>query len=201
MPTVAANKAVAAPITATTPESEGRAVKEHVRAHDHVDPGGHHGGGMDQGGDGSGAFHSVRQPDVQRNLRGLAGSAQHQQQRNGGEEAALHLRIRGDGAEHLVEAEGAEVGDHQEHREQKAEVADAVKDERFLAGVRSRLTQVVKADQQVGGESHALPADEQEQEVLRQHQRQHEEHEQVEVGEVAPVSVFVAPCSRRSRCE
>ncbi len=73
-------------------EREGRAVKEHMRAHHHVDAGSHHGGGMDQGGDRSGAFHSVRQPDVQRNLRGLAGSAEHQQQRNGGEEATLHLR-------------------------------------------------------------------------------------------------------------
>ena len=74
-------------------QGERRAVKEHVRAHDHVDAGGHHGGGMDQGGDRCGAFHRVRQPDVKRNLRRLAGSAEHQQQRNGGEEAALHLRV------------------------------------------------------------------------------------------------------------
>ena len=191
MPTVAANKAVAAPITATHAKGEGRAIKEHVRAHDHVDAGGDHGGGMDQGGDRSGAFHGVRQPDVKGNLRGLAGSAEHQQQRNGGEESALHLGMLRDRGEDLAEAEGAKVGNHQEHRDEKAKIADAVKDERLLAGIRSRFTQEVKADQQVGGEAYALPADEHEQEVLRQHQRQHEKHEQIEVGEEAPVSLFV----------
>ena len=83
------------------------------------------------------------------------------------------------------------MGDHQEHGEQKAEIPDAVEDECLLACVHGRFAQVVKADQQVGGESNALPADEHEQKVLRQHQGQHEKHEQVEVGEVAPVSLFV----------
>ena len=74
-------------------ERERRAVEERVRAGDHVDAGGHHGGGVDQGGDRRRAFHGVRQPDVQRNLRGFAGRAEDQQQRDGGEEAAVPFRM------------------------------------------------------------------------------------------------------------
>ena len=61
----------------------------------------------------------------------------------------------------------------------------------FLPASTAEFLQVVKADQQVGGETYALPADEHQQEVLRQHQRQHEKHEEVEVGEETPVSLFV----------
>ena len=79
----------------------------------------------------------------------------------------------------------------QEHREQEAEVADAVDDEGFLAGVGGGVLLEVEADEQVGGEADALPADEHQQEALGEHQDQHEEHEEVEIGEEAPVALFV----------
>jgi hypothetical protein len=41
----------------------------------------------------------------------------------------------GDGCRRPGEVQRAEVRDEQEHREQEAEVADAVDDEGFLAGV------------------------------------------------------------------
>ena len=97
----------------------------------------------------------------------------------------------GDGAEDLAVAERAEVGNHQEHGQQEAEVADAVEEERLLARVRGGLTEVVKADQQIGGETHTFPADEHQQKVFCQHQGQHEKHEQVEVGKEAPVAFLV----------
>ncbi len=45
-----------------------RAGEERVHARDHVDAGGDHGGGVDQRADRRGAFHGVRQPDVERKL-------------------------------------------------------------------------------------------------------------------------------------
>ena len=74
---------------------------------------------------------------------------------------------------------------------QEAEVADAVDDEGLLARVGGGVLLEVEADQQVGGESDALPTHKHEQEVLRQHQRQHEEHKEVQIGEEAPVTLFV----------
>src|SRR3989442_1141746 len=70
-------------------------------------------------------------------------------------------------------------------------VADAVHDECLVACRGRVLFQKVEADQQVTAESHAFPAHEQQQEILREHQNQHEKHEQVEVCEKAIVSVFV----------
>ena len=99
-----------------------------------------------------------------------------------------------------VKSSEPKCGDQQEHAEQESEVANAVDDEGFLAGVGGGVLLEVEADEQVGGEADALPADEHQQVVVGQHQHQHEEHEQVQVGEEAPVAVVVAPCSRRSRC-
>ncbi len=91
-------------------EREGRAVEERVAARDHVDAGGDHGGRVDERGDRRGAFHRVGQPDVERNLRGLAGGAEDQQQRDGGEEAALPLGMRGDRGEDVGEVRACRSG-------------------------------------------------------------------------------------------
>jgi hypothetical protein len=53
---------------------------EKIEPRDHIDAGGHHGGGMDQRADGSRTNHRVGQPYVERNLRRLAGRAEEQQQ-------------------------------------------------------------------------------------------------------------------------
>src|SRR5207248_795640 len=49
--------------------------KKNVRASDDVDASGDHGGGVNQGADGSGAFHRVGKPDVEGKLRGFSGGA------------------------------------------------------------------------------------------------------------------------------
>jgi hypothetical protein len=98
------------------------------------------------------------------------------------------LRDRGeDGGE----VERAEVRDEQEHREEKAEVADTVDDEGLLACVGGGVLAEVEADEQVGGEANALPADEEQEEIRGEHQNQHEEHEEVQVGEEAPVALLM----------
>ena len=93
-PMVAAKRAVAAPTMATVAEREGRAVEEEMRAGDHVDAGGDHGGGVDERGDRRGAFHGVGQPDVERKLRAFAGSADQQAEADDGEDAACANRER-----------------------------------------------------------------------------------------------------------
>ena len=74
---------------------------------------------------------------------------------------------------------------------EEAEVADAVDDEGLFAGVGGGVSLEVEADEQVGGEADALPADEEEQEARGEDEHEHEEHEEVEVGEEAPVTLFM----------
>ena len=90
-PTVAAKNAVAAPMMATT-GARGRAVEDRVWPDDHVDAGRHHGGSVDERRNRRRTFHGIGQPDVKRNLRRLAGGAEDEQQRDGGEEPACHSR-------------------------------------------------------------------------------------------------------------
>src|SRR6185369_2420335 len=83
------------------------------------------------------------------------------------------------------------------HREEEAEVADAVDDEGFFPGVGGGVLLEVEADEEVGGETDALPSDEEEEEVGGEDQNQHEEHEEVQVSEEAPVALFVRHVSDR----
>ena len=88
---------------------------------------------------------------------------------------------------HAGEGQRAERVPDQEHGDQEPEVADPVHDERLLAGVGVHLVAEPEADQQVGAEPDALPADEHHREAGSQHQDQHEDDEEVQVGEVARV--------------
>ena len=62
-------------------ERRRRWLNEKTDAHQHVNARGHHRRGVDQGGDRRRAFHRVRQPDVQRELRGFADGAAKNQER------------------------------------------------------------------------------------------------------------------------
>ena len=86
---------------------------------------------------------------------------------------------RGEGRKYQQDADG------------EAHVADARDDERFFARVGRRFLQEPEADQQVAAQAHAFPSDEHHDQVRGQHQRQHEEHEQIQVAEEAVVAAFV----------
>ena len=92
---------------------------------------------MNERGDRCGAFHGVGQPDVKRQLRALAGSAQQQAEANNGENAAGQYwvlgGIRGQFAADFSERQRAEVGEQQKDTDEKTEVADAIDDEGLLA--------------------------------------------------------------------
>ena len=87
--------------------------------------------------------------------------------------------------------------EQQEHPQHEAEVADAINDERFLAGVGSRLFQKIETDEQVARKAHALPADEEQHVVRGHHQDQHEKHEQVEIGKETVVPALMCHVSGR----
>ena len=61
----------------------------------------------------------------------------------------------------------------------------------FLPASAADVLLEPEADEQVGGEADAFPSDEHEQGVAGEDQRGHEEEEEVEVGEVAPVAFVV----------
>ncbi len=65
----------------------------------------------------------------------------------------------------------------------------------------ARFLQEPEADQQVAAQADAFPADEHQQVVGGQHQRQHEKHEQIQVGRRSGGSRHRRPCSRWNKCE
>jgi hypothetical protein len=143
---------------------------------------------VDQGGDRSRARHGVRKPDVERDLRALADGAEEEAEADDRQVGRVFSGIGGCGGKDPVEVERVKEGKDPEHPEQEPEVPDAVDDECLLAGVGRVLAVVVVADQEIGAEAHAFPADEQEQEVLGEDEGQHREHEEVQVREVAGVA-------------
>ena len=98
---------------------------------------------MDQRGDGRGAGHGVGQPDVERDLCGLAARADHQQDADQREQT--HWRGRRM-LEHIGEIEGLELAEDQKHRQRKTEVADAVHDERLVARIRGEFLIEIEAN-------------------------------------------------------
>ena len=121
-------------------------------------------------------------------MGGLAGGAEDEEESHGGEPGYGAGGKRADVSEDFREAEAAEVLDEQEHREKEAKVTDTVDDESLLAGVGGGVFAEVKADEEVGREADAFPADKEQEEAFGKDEDEHEEHEEVEVGEEAPVT-------------
>ena len=155
-----------------------------------------HRGGVDQRRHRRGASHGVGEPHIQRNLRRFPGGAHEQQHPH---QAGRHEHRRACAAQERavdrVHIERAEGTVQQEHAQQEAGVADTVGDERLATGLGIGEVVEPEADQQIRGESHALPTHEQHQHRAAQHQQQHEEQKKIQVREEAPealVAVHVA---------
>ena len=113
------------------------------RHHEHAR--GHHGGGMDERRDGGRAFHGIRQPGVQEELRRLAHGAHEEEQagqRQGvplvAEEPESAVRKLADARENRLEGDRVEQDENQEDAEGEAEVADPVDDESLDGGGAGR---------------------------------------------------------------
>ena len=89
------------------------------------------------------------------------------------------------GGEDLLEADRAGQREQQEDAEREAEVADPVDDEGLDRRGVGRRPLVPEADQQIGGEADAFPAEEHLHQIVGRHQHQHGEGEQRQKGEEA----------------
>ncbi len=88
-----------------------------------------------------------------------------------------------------------EVGE-EEHGAEETEIADAIGDERLLAGRSVGVLLVPEADEEVRAEPDALPPDEEHRQVVGHHEDEHREDEEVQVAE-EPVEALVLRHVRR----
>ena len=149
---------------------------------------------MDHGADRGWAFHGIRQPDVQRELRRFTDGADEEQQtdqarRRKAQKSAWNSCkcVQCLFGENLTEGQrtGGEVkiGNAQQHEY----VANAGGHECFHRRVAGGGFRKPEADQQVGTQAHDLPAHEEGQQVIGDHQHVHAKGEQTEEGEEARV--------------
>src|SRR5690606_18789244 len=92
-------------------------------------------------------------------LRALPGCPEEEEEADRGDDGARVLELRS-GREHLDEAERPQIHEDQHHRDEEAEIADPVDDERLLPRVGIRLLREPEADEEIRTEPDALPADE-----------------------------------------
>jgi hypothetical protein len=86
-----------------------------------------------------------------------------------------------------LDLQGAEVGEQQEQADRHRRIADARDQERFERGAGVRRIAIPETDQQVAAQSHALPTEVEQQQVVGQHQHQHGGDKEVHRGEEARV--------------
>ncbi len=144
--------------------------EDREEAGDEVDTGGDHRRGVDQCGDRGGARHGVREPGVQRELRGLARDAGEQEERD---QRRVVEPARGDGAQDLGDLEGVGVGGEREQADQEGDVAELGDEEGLEGGGAGRLGLPVVADEEVRADAHDLPADQQHHQVAGVDDEQH----------------------------
>ena len=161
--------------------------EENIHPRRHVDTGGDHGRRVDERADRRRSGHGVRQPNEERNLRRLAGRADEKEKRGNGDDwptpnESILDRRRPFG--HLANGQRAmalriERPEQQKHAEHETEVADPVDDESFVAGAGVGVVMIPKTDQRVGTQADAFPTDEQQEQAIAQHQRQHRRGEEI----------------------
>src|SRR5262249_8713057 len=146
----------------------------------HVNACGDHGGRMDERAHGRRTFHSVRQPDVEWNLRRFAGGTHEQGHSNRNEYGIADMkRARHDAFTNLF-AKGLEVNttarnENQHDADGQSPVSDAVDDERLLGSIAGTFLVKVVTDEQVRTETYTFPTDEHHQVVAPEHEREHRE--------------------------
>ncbi len=171
-------------------------MRRQPRHHEHA--GGHHRRGVDQRGNRRRTLHRIGQPGVQRHLRRLAHRPHEEEQADHGQRRrpviglAEHAQgdrlASGDGlgiGEDRVEIDRGEQPEHAKNAEGEAEIADTVDDERLDRRRVGGGAVIPEADQKIGGEADAFPAEEHLQKIVGSHQHQHGEGEQRQIGEEA----------------
>ena len=164
--------------------------------HHQVDAGGHHGGGVNQGGDGSWTLHSVRQPGVQWKLSGLCVGGDHQA--NAGHQQAFPgQQVKPGGAEKTGKLNRAGSAANDKDGEHHGDVPHNVNQKSLARGRNGRGLVAVKADERVRGVSHATPANQQQGQVVGHHQQHHGGDKQVQAGKETTVVLLVTHVTHR----
>ena len=95
---------------------------------------------------------------------------------------------RRSGIKHALVIQTAEKREYCANSENKAKVSDAVNQEGFQIGSDRAITLIPESDQQVGDQSHAFPAEEKLEKIVRHHQHQHCERKECDVTEKPGIS-------------
>ena len=167
-----------------------RKIDEERETREHVHARGDHRRGVDERGDGRGAFHRVRQPCVERELRALSNRTAEDEEHCRTEEIRI-LREHGLLVLEAVERDGARSRPQHEDAEHETEVAEAVHDERLVRGLARGVAGEPVADEQVAAHADEFPEDEHHREIVREHDAEHREHEEREVAEEARLRLVV----------
>ena len=151
---------------------------------------------MDQRGDRRWAFHRIRQPNVQRKLRGFANRTAENQKCGNRQESGMTRQRR---QSRCDLAENNRAGRHPDHQnpEHESEIADAIGDERFFRRVRRGVAIEPMADQHIGAKADQLPEDEQHHEIVRQNDAEHREHEERQCREIAGLACIIPHVAER----
>ena len=178
------------------PHDDGERVGDHqdVDPAQHINAGGNHRGGVDQGRDGRRAFHRVGEPNLERKLGGFTDSAAEEEERD--QRAEDQAVFRGKGVEFgQVDRVVGPVAHHDP--EEKTEVADAVGDEGFFRGCGGRGFFVPVVDEQIGAETDQLPKNEHHEKIVGENDAEHRKHENRKTAEVAGFGRVVVHVAER----
>ncbi len=152
----------------------------------HVNTGSHHRRRVNQCTDGRGAFHRIRQPHMERELRRLAdGAAEETKARN--RQRGLRHSSRRHGVKNAGQVRRSRVHEEYHDPNEESRIANPVHDEGFLARIGCRILLVPETDQQVRTKADELPSHVNENETVGQDELQHREAEKRQKGEKAAV--------------
>src|SRR5580693_1486787 len=98
---------------------------------------------------------------------------------------------------YVGEAQRPEIPSDEKHSQDESSVTDAVNDEGLGSSIAGGLAMEIKSNQQVRTQTHAFPADKQQDIVVGQDQGQHGKHEEVEVSEESVIAAFMRHVSGR----
>ncbi len=144
-------------------------------------PGGDHCGSVDQSRDGGWASHRIGEPDIEGELGGFAHSSDEEEDTGGGQYPRIEFAgdSSGVGKQDIVAEPAGFVAifaEHNcghegegEHPESESPVTDAVDDEGFVGSEAVGFIFVPKADEKVGADTDAFPAEKEKGEVIAEH--------------------------------
>ncbi len=163
--------------------------EERIGARDEIDAGGDHRGGMDQRAHRRGAGHGVGQPGLQAAVAPISPPRRPAATPPRQSPARTHRPVqqRHDAALGWICSVPSAL------KSRKRPIASAASPMRvmmkaFIAARTLAGSLIPEADEQIAAQPHAFPAEIEQQQVIRQHQREHGADEQVHIGEKARIS-------------